>query len=31
MEGSIHVISQVGKGSTFAVTLKRVKERANKC
>lgn len=23
MEGSIHVISQVGKGSTFAVTLKR--------
>ena len=24
MEGSIHVISQVGKGSTFAVTLKRV-------
>ncbi|MDX2253969.1 MAG: HAMP domain-containing sensor histidine kinase [Pseudanabaenaceae cyanobacterium bins.39] len=24
MEGSIHVISQVGKGSTFAVTLKRI-------
>jgi signal transduction histidine kinase len=24
MEGSIHVISQVGQGSTFAVTLKRV-------
>lgn len=24
MEGSIHVISEVGKGSTFAVTLKRV-------
>ncbi|PZO44951.1 MAG: histidine kinase [Pseudanabaena frigida] len=23
MEGSIHVISQVGKGSTFAVTIKR--------
>ena len=23
MEGSIHVVSQVGKGSTFAVTLKR--------
>ncbi len=23
MEGSIHVLSQVGKGSTFAVTLKR--------
>ncbi len=23
MEGSIHVVSQVGKGSTFAITLKR--------
>jgi len=26
MEGSIHVISQVGKGSTFAVTLKRANQ-----
>ena len=27
MEGSIHVISEVGKGSTFAVTLKSILQR----
>ena len=30
MEGSIHVVSQVGKGSTFAVTLKRALEECDR-
>ena len=30
MEGSIHVVSQVGKGSTFAVTLKRASEECDR-
>ena len=30
MEGSIHVVSQVGKGSTFAVTLKRAFEECDR-
>ena len=30
MEGSIHVVSQVGKGSTFAATLKRASEECDR-